>query len=802
MRISSLLTALLIFCHIGAAQAQATVAGIIKNEVSAIPTATVSLLTSDSNWLRSVLADDNGRFIMDKVPVGNYIVTATAMGYTTAMQIIAVKDSTPLSISLLLQKKTNSLKEVAVSGKKSFIEVGLGKTVVNVDASPTAAGSNVLELLRRSPGIIVDQNGNISMNGKQDVLVLIDDRPTYLSAEQLADYLKTISANEVSQLELITQPSAKYDAAGNAGVINIKRKKNRNKGLNGTATLSYRQFNYATVTGNFLLNYKKDKLNLSLSGGDHEATGFADYTEDLYVTNPSTGVVSYTHVHSHPIERFSIANLQLTADYDLTNKATIGTSVRYDYHTNTMRDNVYATTTSPATPTAYNNIVNPDGFIRKDVIANAYYKKEIKKDDELSINFDYLSYLNSPHQSIANTNYDADMQPLPNALYLRSTQPTLINVYSTKIDRSLTLKDGISIEAGLKSSYITTDNNSQFSIQQNKVWLSDTTRSNDFTYKENINAAYLSAKKSLGDKWQTQAGLRAENTNEQGVQMVHNEQFNKSYTSLFPTAYVSYKLNADNQFELNYGRRIDRPDYQSLNPFIYYSFQYYYTVGNPYLQPQFTNTLELKHSYKNTIITMLGYARTTNVINQLFEVNDTTNTAISTQKNIGVNTQAYAVLMFNKDVAKWCSINASAMLFYADYNGMIDTTHTDKNGWGYTANITAQFDFRKGWKGEIVSYYVGSYVQSLISTFTPVLYLSLGASKKINDRMTVKLSVNDPFYTNRNGNENAYTGYSMKTVYRYDTRGGMVTFNYNFGAAQKSKHEADVPDETKRMKMN
>ncbi len=781
---------------------QASISGRIKDSVTSIPAATVSLLyASDSSWIRSVLTDDSGLFIIPGIAPGNYLVNVTAIGYAAEMRSVSIAENTSRSLVFLLRRTTSAIDEVTVTGRKPFIEMSTGKVTVNVDGSPTAIGMNTLDLLRRLPGLIVDQNGNISMQGKQGVQVLIDDRPTYLSPEQLADYLKTIPADEIGQVELMTQPPAKYDAAGNAGIVNIKRKKIRKSGWNGIASLTAGQGVYPFGLGSALINFKKDKLNLSLSADEHLATGFADWQEYQRLSDPPSGATSsITNMHSSSLEHFSIASLRLTADYDVSDKASIGTSVRGGYHTNSFADRVYSGIFDvPANTMTYNTIYSPEGFIRKDLYANAYLSYKVNKARSINFNADYITYSNSPYQDINNTGYDAQMQPLPDPLLLHSHQPTLIDVYSFKGDYTDTLRDGTKLEAGFKSSLVNTDNNAQFSIYQNNMWMNDTGRTNRFLYKENINALYIGADKAINAKWEAKVGVRAENTNAMGQQEVHDQSFTRSYISLFPTAYVSYKRDNNNQFELNYGRRIDRPNYQSLNPFIFYNFQYSYSVGNPYLQPQITNSIELKHSYKNMVTTALTLSSTTSEITDLLVADNNTNTVHSTQGNTGINKTASIYVLFNKDIFKWWSLNAAGSVFYMYYNGVLNTANITNEGTGYAVNMTNQFNFPKDWKAEFVGYYSGRYAQSLISTNLPTAYFSLGASKKISKAATVKLAVEDPLYISRTKLENNLPGLYSTSTFRYSTRSVSLAYTYNFGNGPGT-WETNTPDESKRIK--
>jgi len=765
--------------------------------------ATVSLLNAqDSSWIRSEVTDDNGLFSIKNITQGNYLVTANALGYKNGTQKIEVRDNKKYDCPMPLIKDSVTLNEVSVSAKKPFIEMSMGKTTVNIEGSATTAGANLLELMRRLPGVTVDLNGTISMNGKQGVLVLIDDRQTYLSGDDLADYLKTISADEIGQIELITQSSAKYDAAGNTGVINVNLKKNKKQGWNGNITLAYGNGIYFHRNENLLLSYKKNKLSLSLNVSDMEAIGFADWTEQLYYKDAQTeNITSGSYFHSTPKERFSNTALRVTADYDLTEKTTIGTNISTTYHPNTNNIFIAATNTDLSNNNiTYNQIASPDGFIRKNVAANAYITHKFSKESTLDINIDALSFNKSSHQDITNTTYNDQMQPLVDPLISSNHQLLDINVYSAKADYTNTFKNKVKLETGVKRSLVNTDYNPAFLLYSNNSWINDTGSSNRFVYKENINAAYVALSRNLGPKWETHIGLRAEQTNATGLQYVHNVSFSKNYISAFPTAYITYKKDTDNQFELNYGRRIERPSYNQLNPFTYYSFQNTYQVGNPYLQPQYTNNIELKHSYKNMLISTLTFSNVTNVLSDMLQANDSAKVVYDVDQNWGSNNYISYAIIFNKDIKKWWTLNAGGSTFYATMKGIVLNKEQRVQWNGYSVHLNTQFSFGKGWKMEAYAYYNSKGRSSLTSTFDANMYMEFGASKKVNEKILLKCSAYDPFYLCRYGIHNDAPDLKSDIQYRYASRLFSLSATCNFGSNKAGEQKTHSLEEEQRIK--
>jgi len=765
-----------------------------------VDAATVSLLhAADSAWIRAEITDEKGMASFRGIALGKYIVTASFVGHKTVLQPIELVEAREYTSSIELQKESTSLSEVAITAKKPFIEMGLGKTIVNIEGSAATTSSNVLELMGRLPGVLVDQNGAISMRGKNGVLILIDDRPTYLTGDDLAAYLKTITADEAAQIELVTQPGAKYDAAGNTGIINIKLRKSKKPGWNGNTSLSWQQGVYYNRSESFMLNYKKNRLNILLNGSDMEAIGFAAWTQEMYYTDAQGKVTGSNVNQSTPKERFSHTTLRLGVDYTLSEKTTVGVNLRGAYHPNKMYS--YASTTYEDyvnSTTTYGNTMASEGHIRKEIITNAYTSHKFSKDHTLDINVDYLFFLRNTDQDFTTTAYNEQGQMLSAPFRLNKFQLSSINIYSFKADHAYTFKKGWKLESGAKVSQVVMDFDAKFHLYENNEWINDTGRTNHFLYSENISAGYLTLAKEINKKWEARIGFRAEHTSASGLQYVHNDRFTRNYTSLFPTAFVTYKLDTNNQFELNYGRRIDRPEYRQLNPFFYYSFQNMYNVGNPALMPQYTNNIELKHSYKNTIITTLSYSGTTDVIQGYVTVEGPSNTSYNRMRNIAANNYCYLSVNINKDLFKWWSLNFYASAFYATFEGALNNTWKKAEWSGYSIHSSSRFDMGKGWKAEFIGWYNSRGRWSLTSAFEPIYGFDLGASKKINDNWSARFFAHDPLYIFRLNARDYGANYYARTTYRNASQSFSLAITYTFGSGQSERNEKSL-DEAKRL---
>jgi len=798
----AILTSVLLTLFAISAHAQdASLKGKITDKNNApVPSATVSLLKAvDSSWVRSELGNDDGSFIISSIAAGDYLIDVSALGYEQIKQAVTVKQGLNENVVVAIQKKSTALEEVTVTGKKSFIEMGLGKTIVNVEGSGIATGSNVLDLLRRLPGVRVDGNNNISMAGKQGVLVLLNGKETYFSEDQLADYLKSLSANEVAQMELITQPSAKYEASGTAGIIDIKLKKNRRAGINGTADVEYGQGFYPVEYGALRLNYHKDKLNLYTDATVFDATGWARITRKRDFFDPQSGVLAgYDNSVQESKEHFGNDKMQIGADYDVNAKTTIGMSVTGVYHPNHEWTYTHADIADfGSNNLVYNQALTLDTLLRTNYMANAYLKHEYGKDNTIDINLDFIN--NNQHNRTNTSNSNEAVQGIaPAGLELKGDMPFNMSAYSAKADRAK-MMGKTKVEAGLKSSLVTIDNNQEYTLLSNSSWIRDTTRSNEYAYKENVNAAYLTASRELDKQWQMQLGLRAEQVNLEGLQKVGDKRFSRNYISLFPTAYIAYKADDNNQLEMNYGRRIERPNYKRLNPFISFINQYSYSTGNPELRPEFTHNVELKHSYKNQLVSSLSYSYTQDVSGTVVIPDANTKGTYRTEKNMGTRQTASLSISYNKELYKWFLMAISGDAYYGEYAGKLQDEDLRSEGGGAFLTVDTQFIFGK-WTGEVYYNVSTGYRSDLIGTAKNGQDLSVFVSRKLmKDTCIVKLHLRDPLGLNRYSEHSVFDNTVSDTGYKFHTRQVALSVNYAFGKnSSKSKHESEV-DELKRM---
>ncbi len=825
-----LLVLLLLFMAVQNSYSQtspATITGNVKAAGKAVDAATVSLLqATDSSLFKIVITDKDGHFAFEKAIAGNrYLISVDAITfqkyYSPVFSAGAGQNFTLPGVSLIAKEATTG-NAVVVTSKRPLIENKIDKTVVNVDASATNTGLTALEILEKSPGVTIDNNDNISLKGKQGVIILIDGKQTYLSGQDLANYLKNLSANQIDQIELMSQPSSKYDASGNSGVINIKTKKTKTAGFNGNISATAIFAKYFKTTNSLNLNWRKNKVNLFANYGYSRWEGF----NDLHIDRNSRATraanydrYSYQFTQGHYSGRPQ--NFKAGADFFANKKTTIGAAVtgniRDDQFGSTSRSDIYD---SLKTFVQYNSAASQNKNTWTNLGFNLNFQQKLDTSGtELTADADYVFYNAGGNQFSNNYLYDAKnilidtKDPAnPNPYLLRGNLPSDIDIYTFKSDFHHPMKKNATLEAGIKLSYVKTDNDARYTLfdslnPNGGIWKTDTSRSNHFIYKENINAAYVNVNRQL-KKWGVQLGLRAEQTIVDGNQMTQNATFHKNYTKLFPTSYFSYKMNDSNTFALSYGRRIERPDYESLNPFQEQLDRYTYQQGNPLLQPQFSHNIELSYNYKGELNVSVNYTHTSDIINDVLISkklgNDSNYTTFQTSQNIASSDNAGLSVSYNKHLLKWWTLNVYANAFTNHYKGAIDNEDIDVNTTAFNGNLSNQFTWGKGWSGEVSGWFNSKQLVSSAILAQPMGMFSFGAGKQIlKDKGTVRVNIRDPFALARfKGSTNLDKGLTLIDA-RWDNRRVNLTFTYRFGKANNQpsrRRNTGADDETNRVK--
>lgn len=754
----------------------------------------VALLDARSNLVKTEISQPDGSFIFEKLLSGDYTLSIDDPAFEPLTQSVSITDVQPQQTIALQLKPLNAqkLQEVTVTQRKPMAEYKIDRTVVNVEAMMSSAGADAMDVLEKSPGILVDQDGTITFKGKSGVTVFIDDKPTYLSGAELEAYLKSLPASTLEQIELISNPPAKYEAAGSAGIINIKTRKDKSRGFNGNfnarASIGKRKSGRTGLS----LNYKESGFRLFGNVGLAQQESLNDLRIFRHYFNEDGSTKSLFDQRTLMNRKSEATNLRVGADVYLSEKTTLGVNasgmLRKSHNKNDGNSRLYdAQLVLDSTIVADNS--ERTKFTNGGLNLNISH--EFNKGRKWSADADYLRYDSDTDQRFSNAIQYPDGANGPSDAS-NGTLPSQIDIYAFKTDYVHPMAHEQNWETGYKISHSATDNVADYRDNIGTAQIPNYDMSNHFKYDETIQAAYLNYSVNF-KKWSLQAGLRAEHTLSKGHQLGNPEKpasrFEKSYTNVFPTLYVLYKLDSvgNNQLAASYGKRINRPYFQDLNPFVSPLDKFTFYSGNPYLNPSFAHNVELSYRFKNYLNTTLSYNFTKDGIEETLEINN----GIYYSRPGNLSKTDYVSLNVQSDVplASWLATNVYAEVTHMRYDSPLYTEYLDTKGTFFYFSMNNRIKLGKGWSGEVGGYCISAVPSAQVGT-RPKNALNVGVQKKIlKDRGTLRFTMNDIFYSNLNyGTINnlrlTYANYQN----RPDSRVGAITFTYAFGKAFEAKN--------------
>jgi hypothetical protein len=789
---------------------QKTIAGVVKDTKNEnIPGATIRLLkAADSTMIKGEITDGNGKFHFDALENGTYLLGITAMGQkpftSVSLNIDDAHHEIVLPAIILLPAKNVELNEVVITSKKPLIVQEIDKTVVNVEAMISSATSNTFEVLEKTPGVSVNSSGEISLNGRSGVLILIDGKNTYMSGQDLSSYLKSLPGGLLDKIELIDNPSARYDASGNA-IINIRLKKNRTGGFQGSVSTGLSQGRYARNNDGVNLNYNNKKVNLFANlGYNYEKNYSLDHYDRRFFDDASRLSSTVDLRNKQTFKTYGF-NGNFGMDFAATSKTTYGIIVNIN---SGKRNGLFNYESSSFD--ASQDLINigkgstTGGDKRTNLGTNFNLLHKFNKSGrELSADVNFLNYRSNGNQSIQNLVYDPESQ-LNSKVDFLYVIPADIKIYTAKADYSHPLKNQAKLEAGFKSSIVDNDNLTQYFNINGTSQAIDNSKSNHFLYHENINAAYLNGQKSW-KRFGIQLGLRIENTiakgNQLGNEMVAATSFDKNYTGMFPSGYLSYKLDTlgKNTLGLMAVRRISRPNYQLLNPFVFFRDQYSYSSGNPLLNPQYQSRIELKFQHKQFFNMGLSYNRFSDLI---FQTTEAVNDVLTVRpKNIAGGYMVLLNTTVSFSPAKWWYFNPTLRLSHLGISGRVYTEILNFDTNIVRLEMNNYITISKKWSAEFGGYYASRDLNG--QTLTTGMYRLNGAiQKKIwQGKGSMRFGFDDLLhswvYHNRSLSlKQAEYFQTTKT----DTQRVSFALTYRFGKdsfARKRRHNNNASDDEK-----
>lgn len=769
------------------------------------------LQTSDSSLVKAAYSTEDGTFEIPAVGAGAYFIQVSYVGLPEKMTPpfrVAEGELKNLA-TIVMDPASVNLAQATVTARKALVEVHPDKTVFNVEGSINATGSDAMELLRKAPGIIVDNNDNIILSGKNGVKIYINNKPTHLSTEDLANYLRTLQSSEIESIELITNPSARYDAEGNAGIINIKLKKDKRYGANGAVNLGYNYGIKQRYNGGFSGNYRNKAMNIF---GSYAYYDGANQNKNNLYREQFDLIVDQSFTNNN---EWASHNFKLGSDFFLNEKSTIGFLLNGNKNNYNDHSDGTAFLSGPASAQVDSTLLaraNSSGN-RDNYNANLNYRFDDGKGVSWNLDVDYGFFKNSNVQNLPNTylaGNGSDPAAVLSEYIYKTIAPTQIDIYSFKVDHERNIGKG-KLSSGVKTSYVKTDNDFQFFnvIENNPIV--DPDRTNHFIYTEWIQAAYVNYQRQLG-KVGFQAGLRAERTRSEGdltaLKPVNNQNVKRNYLDFFPSAGITWKVNDLNMLQATYSRRLDRPSYQDLNPFEGRVDELTFEKGNPFLNPQYTNSVQLTHTYQYLYNTSISYSKTTDLIANITDVDARDSSAaflttdnLASQKNLSLTFSAPLT------IAKWWNS-------YANLNAY--RTHNAADfGEGKTVNITVYafniymqhtFTLPKGLVAEISGWYNSPAVWEGTFETDEMWSVDAGVQKKFLDNaLALKVSVSDIFHTQRWSGTSRLGALLIRGNGYWDSQRLKVNLTWNFGNQQvksSRRRSTGLEEERNRIKSN
>ncbi|WP_046757536.1 outer membrane beta-barrel family protein [Kordia jejudonensis] len=741
---------------------------IVSENNEVLPFVNVLVRTPDTILVKATISNEKGIFTIKDIVPNTYTLTISFVGYNSLSREITIRKGKNDLGTIPLKVATESLEAVTVVAEKPIIQVEPDKTVFNVANTVGSAGNNGLEILRKAPGVRLDNDNNIIVEGKTGVLIYIDDRQSFLAGDDLTAFLQSLQADTIESIEIITQPSARYDAAGNAGIINIKLKREKGLGTRGSISSTLTIGDFARTNNSVSINSRFKKWNFfgSYSNFLGRSTGFID----LYRTQGDNIFDAQT---DSEYDAFS-NNFRTGADYYLTKESILGAVVSVNLRDSESRSN-------SVTPIIDRNTRVTDSILRApnssennsvNLNANINYRYKDTLGTSFSADLDYGRYSRDRFNNQPNF-YTTPTGDILNANITYQETPIDINIYAARVDYGQKLGKG-TFETGAKVSKVVTDNIFNFFNVVNGINTFNTDRSNAFEYDEEIYAVYAKYNFALG-KWKFQGGLRIERTNSEGTLTAENTNQNqvvsRTYTDYFPSAGISFQANQINSFALSYSRRIQRPNYQSLNPFEFQLDELSFSRGNPFLQPQYTNNFKLSHTYKYTLTTSLSYSYIADFFARVTEAEGENRNFLNT-RNVADQEVYNLSISYPFKVNSWWRAYANVYGSYSKYTATNPAfISIDQETFGFYAQNT--FSLPKDIKLEVSGWYSSPSIWGGTYETRSLGSLNIAVQKSWKN-WTGKITLNDALYTI------PWQGMTQFGDLRIDGRGGSDSRNINF----------------------
>ncbi len=780
-----------------AASSNGSVTGVVLDEAQA-PLAyanVVVLAAADSSIVKVEVSGEDGRFRIANLAAGRYLVSVKYVGLPdTDVDAFDLSFGESRNLGTLgMRAAAQELQVATVTARRAIVEIKADRTVFNVEGTINAAGGDGLSLLRKAPGVVLDNNDNVIVMGRSGVLIYIDGKRSPLSGEALTAYLRSLPAEQIDRIDIITNPGAKYEAEGNAGIIDIRLKKNENFGSNGSVSLTTSQaiHNRSNLSGT--VNYREGRWNTFATGGVFAGAN----GNDNFFRREQNGI--YIDDDLDNVYRWQGGNLKFGLDYRMSDRHTLGFQANGNYNDN-QGDNTSRTTFSQLSQRSVVDSILVAGSFddgrRVQVSGNLNYRYDDAKGTTVNFDVDYGAFRNTNLSRQPNQFFDPTGTIARTRQEYRFDTPSDIDITTVTLDYERPLAGG-KFGAGAKYTKVASDNDFRLSTVIGGEARFDANRSNRFYYDEGVTAGYVNYNRDFGPAspagqgkaFSFTTGLRAEHTRALGELEVYtggdnSRPVDRDYVNLFPNAGLTWAAAAKHQLALSYGRRINRPDYGNLNPFLSFASIVTFQQGNPTLRPEIVNNLELAHTFAYRYTTKLSYSRTSDQITQLVrpDTRDERATYI-TFDNLAEQDVISLNVSIPAEIVKWWELYFSGTASHVSNQATYaDGATIDLQRFNYNVYAQNTFSVGKGYQVEVSGWFSGPGIWGGTFVTRSQGALNLGVQKKfLGDQLKVRLAADDILFTSGWRATSDFAGQRFDGGGNWESRRASLSVSYNFG---------------------
>jgi hypothetical protein len=769
-----------------------------------LPFVNVALVEAESGaLLTGAVTGEDGKFLIESARSGKVQLVISSIGFETfKSETFEIKPGMTKDFGTIsIEEEAGNLSEVTVRATRPEIIIEADKTTINIEGTVMAEGNNALDVISRSPGVYVDENNNINLNGRPGVTVMINDRQTYMSASDLSNFLRAMPADNIKSIEIINNPTSRFDAEGGAGIINIRLKKNNIDGMFGSVQVGGMYNGIYGPNAGLTVNVKKGKWtnNASLNYNEFNFLNELEIKRNFQLEEG----ISVFDQNS----RIRMINKSLFfnggSDYEINKNHSIGVAIQASEYNGENTGEAFTEIDNPGTEDLFFlKSHNDNESSNRRIFGNFHYVGLLDSaGTKLTSDIDYTKMISSSTSLLSNDLWMNDNENMAARDYILTLNDMDYNIFTAKVDFTKPFGKGRVLESGLKGSWVKSDNNLDLSKAVEEEPFQPDPSSNRFIYEENVLAAYASYKGNFSEKVSFQAGLRSEYSDIKGTSVTLDSINSQKYLDFFPSLFIQQKVSKNYQINYNANRRITRPNYRLLNPFIYYIDPLTTEQGNPGLRPQYAHNLEMNHVIKGSYQLSLGYSLTNDVFQQIFTQDEESRTTTTYTANLDKAQTWNLRAIVPVEIKSWWTMNNMVQLTNSQWKSMIGDALLDVSQTSFTLRSQNTLNLPLGLKAEIMGMYVGpsQYGQATIKGFA---WVDAGISKNfMNDKLALTVNGTDLFRSQIIRANVQFDNIDTQFQQYRNTQGVRFTLRYKFakGESFRIANRSGSTDERNRL---